>query len=101
MQKRPDFWLQWIFNFNESLTEPPNDNWYKRWCDYGGSDNRCARDYRCKIILYWIFLIKTSFNKTGGWFVSWDNYVDITVGIYMRKVAHRNSEATIQKFSLK
>ena len=58
-------------------------------------------DFRCKIILYWIFLIKTSFNKTGGWFVPWDNYVDITVGIYMRKVAHRNSEATIQKFSLK
>ena len=29
-------------------------------------------------------------------FVSWDNYVDITVAIYMLKVAQGNSEATIQ-----
>ena len=26
-------------------------------------------DFRCKIILYWIFLIKTSFNKTGVCFL--------------------------------
>ena len=45
------------------------DIWYKRWCDYRGADNTCARDYRCKIILHWIFLIKTSINKTGGLFL--------------------------------
>ena len=44
------------------------DTWCKRWCDYGGSDNKCARHYRCKIIMYWIFVIKTSFDKTGGLF---------------------------------
>ena len=70
-----------------------NDTWYKRWCDYGGSDDRCAGDYRYKIILYWIFVIKT-LDKTG--LVSWYNYVDITVGIYMLKVAQGNSEAIIQ-----
>ena len=40
------------------LTVPSTDTWYKRWSDYEGGDNRCAPDHRCKIILYWIFLIK-------------------------------------------
>ena len=43
------------------LLEMNLDTWYKRWCDYGGSDNRYAGDYRCKIILYLIFVIKNFF----------------------------------------
>ena len=65
--------LAYIFEnlFSQILTAIKswcNDTWYKRWCDYGGSDNRCVRDYRCKIILYWIFVIKTSFDKIWGLF---------------------------------
>ena len=75
-----------------------SDSWYKRWCDYGGSYNRSPCDYRCKIIPYWIFLIKLHLLKEQA-FVSCNNYIDTTVSIYMRNAGQGNSEATIQKCS--
>ena len=78
------------------------DAWYKCWCDYRGGDNRCARGCRWKIILYWIFLIKTSFNKAGGLFheiIISTSQSSLTFD--MLKVVQWNSEATIQKCSLR
>ena len=78
------------------------DTWYKRRCDYMGCDNRCARDYRCKKILYLIFLIKTSFDKTG------DLFPEIIISKAqsaltsdLLKVAQSNFETIIEKRSLK
>ena len=45
------------------------DTRYKRWGDYRGGDNTCPRDSRCKVILYWIFLIKTSLIKQRVYFL--------------------------------